>query len=287
INIGRRESLSSIGTDDDVPSESTALVNETEQNKKEKSAPLILIVEDSTDMKSYIRDELRHAYRIVDASNGKQGIALAKKVMPDLIISDIMMPEMDGIELCKQIKGNEITSHIPVILLTARSSEEIKMEGLKTGADDYITKPFNIRTLSVRISNLLESRKKLRERFSKEIKLQPSDITITSIDEKFLQRAIKIVEDNISNEEFDVVMFCKQIGMSRSQLFRKLKALTSQAPNEFIRTIRLKRAAQLLEKSQMTVTEVCYEVGFNYPSHFSQHFRAQFGISPKSYQKKL
>ncbi len=287
MNMERKKRLASTAADDDVLPDSTVSADKTEQNAKENSAPQILIVEDSADMRSYIRDELRLTYRVVCAANGRQGVALAKKMMPDLIISDIMMPEMDGIELCKRIKSDEITSHIPVILLTARSSEDIKVEGLKTGADDYVTKPFNLRTLSVRISNLLESRKKLRERFSKEIKLQPGDITITSVDENFLQRAIKIVEDNISNDQFDVIIFSAQIGMSRSQLFRKLKALTCQTPQEFIRTIRLKRAAQLLEESQMTVTEICYEVEFSYPSHFAQHFRAQFGISPKSYQKKL
>ena len=270
--------------DNDVTADSAG---EIEQDENEKNKPLILIIDDSEDEREYIRDELSLVYSILEAKNGKEGLEKAVKAMPDLIVSDIMMPVLDGIELCKKIRRNKITSHIPLILLTARNSEEYQLKGLKTGADDYVTKPFNIRTLRARIQNLLESRKKLRKRFSREIKIQPKDITITPIDEKFLQHAIEIVEEHISDEKFDVGMFCEKVGMSRSQLFRKLKALTSQTPLEFIRTIRLKRAAQLLEKSQFTVTEICYQVGFNYPSHFTQHFHAQFGVAPKEYRKRL
>ncbi|MDZ7288796.1 MAG: ATP-binding protein [candidate division KSB1 bacterium] len=248
--------------------------------------PAVLIVEDDGDLRDYLKSELKESYHILTATNGQAGLKLALETIPDLIVSDIMMFEMDGIEFCKQIRTNHLTSHIPVLLLTARSAEADHLEGLEIGADDYITKPFSLDILKMRIRNLLESRRRLRERFSREVRVMPKDIVITSLDEQFLERAISTVEAHLADQNFDVQAFSHLMGLSRAQLFRKLKALTAETPVEFIQTIRLKRAAQLLTTSQLNVAEICFEVGFNYPSHFARLFHAQFGVSPKEYRRQ-
>jgi DNA-binding response OmpR family regulator len=194
-----------------------------------------------------------------------------------------MMPKMDGYELCRKLKTDERTSHIPVILLTARAGGESKVEGLETGADDYIIKPFDARELQVRVKNLIEQRRKLRERFRKEITLQPKDIAITSMDEQFLKKSMDVVEQNLSDPEFSTEMFAKKVAMSRAQMNRKLRALTGQSTHEFIRAYRLMRAAQLLQHRAGTVSEICYDVGFNSLSHFAKAFREQFGQSPSEF----
>jgi len=252
----------------------------------EKSHAKILIVEDNSDMRSFIRKGLESEYNIDEASDGKEGIQLAAQLMPDLIISDIMMPHVDGLKFCKNIKTDERTSHIPVILLTARFSQVNKIKGLETGADDYLTKPFDDKELKIRVHNLIESRRKLRERFTKELRIEPEEITITSVDEKLLKKAIAIVEENMDNHEFDVEFLSRKIGMSRVSLYHKLKALTNSSVQEFIFTIRLKRAAQLLKASGMNVTEVAFEVGFKDSSHFSKLFKKQFGKSPSTFIKE-
>jgi signal transduction histidine kinase/DNA-binding response OmpR family regulator/ligand-binding sensor domain-containing protein len=251
------------------------------QNKEGKSK--ILVVEDHADMREYLREELENEYEIMDAVNGEDGLKKALTFGPDLILSDIMMPQMDGIEFCKKIKTDERTSHIAIILLTARSSQEHKIEGFETGADDYIVKPFHSKELQIKIHNIIETRKKLREKFSKLLQIEPSSIEITSVDQKFLKRAIDLIEKHIDDTEFSVEVFSKEIGMSRVSLYNKLKSLTNYSVQEFIFAIRLKRAAQLLRESGMSVTEIAYNVGFKDPSHFSKLFKKQFGVSPKSY----
>lgn len=227
-------------------------------------------------------------YRVAIALNGEAGHEAALARIPDLIISDIMMPKMDGIELCKKIKTQELTSHIPVILLTARAEREDKLAGLNTGADDYVIKPFDAEELQVRVKNLIVQRKKLRERFSREITVQPQDIAITTYDERFLHRAMAIVEEHIADTEFDTEGFAKQMGTSRMQLNRKLRALTDQTTGEFIRTLRLKRAAQLLaNKGGTTIVEIAYEVGFSSPAYFAKCFRDQFGVTPSEYVRRI
>jgi signal transduction histidine kinase/ligand-binding sensor domain-containing protein/DNA-binding response OmpR family regulator len=248
--------------------------------------PTLLLVEDNADMRAYIRNHMSATYRVLEAEDGVEGFAAAADLIPDLIISDVMMPKMDGYQLCEKLKSEERTSHVPVILLTAKSSGESKLEGLELGADDYLIKPFDARELQVRVKNLIEQRRKLRERFGKEIKLQPRDIAITSADEKFLARAMAVVEEHISEADFDVETFGRKVGMSRKHLHRKLKALTDQAPSEFIRTLRLQRAARLLEKNAGNVTEVAYEVGFNSISHFAKAFKEQFGVLPSEHAKE-
>jgi signal transduction histidine kinase/DNA-binding response OmpR family regulator len=247
---------------------------------------MILVVEDNADVREYIKDSLGEEHRIEEAVNGEQGKRKAEEIIPDLIISDIMMPKMDGNELTRLLKNNEKTSHIPVILLTAKSEQESKIEGLVTGADDYLTKPFDTRELLVRIKNLIDQRRKLQEKFRREIIVNPGDITVTSIDEQLLQRAIDTVENNISDPAFDTTTMTKEVGVSRKLLHTKLKALTGQSTGEFIRTLRLKRAAQLLQKGYGNVTQVAYDVGFQNLSYFAKAFRRQFGQSPSQYSSQ-
>jgi len=258
-----------------------------ESGKVEASTkPLILLIEDNPDMSEYIRNDLIATYRIVEARDGREGLSLATRHQPDLIISDVMMPVMDGITFCRECKSRTETSHIPIILLTARSSTVHKIEGLETGADDYITKPFHTRELQIRARNLIQSRQLLRERFAKQILVEPKEITITSTDEKFLRRAISLIESKLEDPEYDVESFSRDIGMSRVGLYYKLKALTDLSVQEFIFSMRLKRAAQLLKESGLTVTEVAYQVGFKDSSHFTKLFKKQFGIPPSVYMKQ-
>lgn len=254
-----------------------------QNGQSDHKLPTLLLVEDNEDFRFYLKDNLKAAYQIIEAGNGKEGLQLALKHLPDLIVSDIMMPEMDGIELCKKVKNNQSISHTPVILLTARTSEEQKMQGFDIGADDYITKPFNFEILQSRIKNLIHQREKFHKDFRKQIEVKATDIKITSMDEKLIQNAIKCVEDKISDADFSVEDLSRELGMSRVHLYKKLLALTGKAPLEFIRTIRLQRAAQLLEKSQLTISEVAYKVGFNSPKYFAKYFKDEFGMLPSAY----
>jgi YesN/AraC family two-component response regulator len=202
------------------------------------------------------------------------------------VISDVMMPEMNGYELCEKIKSDERTSHIPVILLTAKADMDSKIEGLEFGADDYICKPFDAKELQARAKNLINQRKKLHEKFSRMIDIKPGEIAASSMDEQFLKRLFYVFEDHVAESDFSTEDFAREVGMSRSNLHRKLQALTNQPTHKFLRTLRLKRAAQLLKKSAGTVTEIAYEVGFNNPSYFSRIFRKQFGQTPSEFASK-
>jgi len=248
--------------------------------------PQILIVDDSADLRAHIIDNLEDRFLLYEARDGKEGFNKSVEMIPDLIITDLVMPEMDGLEMCEKLKTDERTSHIPVIMLSSRTSVENRIEGFEKGADDYISKPFNMQELVVRIKNLIEQRKMLREQFSRNVRLHPKDISITSEDEKFLCKTIAIIEEHINNFDFDVSKLTDKMALSRVQLFRKLKALTDQSPSEFIRTIRLKRAAQLLDKGFGNIAEVTYQVGFNNLSYFAKCFRELFGLSPSDYAKK-
>ncbi len=257
---------------------------ETTINKVDK--PIILIVEDSSDVRKYLSGLLEPYYKLSEAENGDEGLKSTAEIMPDLIISDIMMPHMDGIEFCRHIKTNWETSHIPIILLTAKASSENKIEGLETGADDYLTKPFDSKELLIRVKNLLEQRKRLKEKFSKEIKITAEAISTNSLDNEFLNKAFKVAEKNLANTEFDSEVFAEEMFVSRSQLHRKIIAVTGQPPGEFIRSYRLKRAAQLLIEKKMSITQVAFEVGFSDPSYFTKAFRQQFGCLPSEFSSK-
>lgn len=248
--------------------------------------PVILIIEDNEDFRFYLKDNLKDSYYVLNASNGKDGWRQILSHVPDLVVSDIMMPEITGIELCQKIKNDTRTSHIPVILLTARHAEEQKLEGFQSGADDYITKPFNFEILELRIKNLISQRESLRNAFQKQIVINPSEISVTSLDEKLILKAISTVEKNISNPDFSVEELSRELAMSRVHLYKKLLSLTGKSPIEFIRVIRLKRAAQLLEKSQLSISEIAYEVGFNNPKYFTKYFKTEFGVLPSQYPSK-
>lgn len=244
----------------------------------------ILIIEDNPDLRKYLTDSFKDSYCIIEADNGKLGVELANSIMPDLIISDIMMPIMNGFEVLKSIKTNLITSHIPIILLTAKAEDEDKIKGLEYGVDDYVLKPFNLKELTLRADNLIKNRIQLRKKFEKNIQINPSEMTVTSVDEEFLIRIGKIIENNMDDDKLDVEYLSKQIGMSRQHLYRKIKALTNQTPSEFIRIIRLKMAAQLIKNKCGNVSEIAYKVGFNNLSYFAERFKKHFGVNPSEYE---
>lgn len=256
------------------------------QTEYEEDSPILLVVEDNAEVRSYIRESIDAGFRVAEAKDGKEGLETALKLVPDIIISDLMMPNINGNVLCKKLKTDERTSHIPVILLTARADIDSKIAGLETGADDYLIKPFNPKELNVRIKNLVGQRKKLRERFSRTVILQPKDIAITSADETFLKKVMEIIEKHMSDAEFSVETFQKEIGMSRMQLHRKLTALSNLSASEFIRVQRLKRASRLLKAKNANVSQVAYDVGFSNLSYFAKCFKGQFGQPPSEYATK-
>lgn len=246
----------------------------------QSTLPLILAVEDNADLRNFIRETVHKHYQIIEAVNGKEGLERAIAEVPDIIISDVMMPVMDGFALAEKLKKDERTSHIPVILLTARAGQHHKLEGLESGADDYLTKPFDARELLVRIQNLINQRKLLRKKFAGEILLKPSEVAVNSADEVFLNKIMKAIEENMSEEEFGVEALAKEAAMSRSQLHRKLVALTGQSPSEILRNTRLLRAKELLQKRSASPSEVAFKVGFNSHAYFSKCFKEEFGVSP-------
>jgi DNA-binding response OmpR family regulator len=262
--------------------EDEAEVTETEK-KQTRRKPSILVVDDNDDIRFYLKDNLRSYYSVYEAVNGREAWQQAQQYQPDLVVSDIMMPEMDGIELCRKIKNDPRTSHIPVILLTARSAEEQKLEGFETGASDYITKPFSYEILQSRIRNLLAQQEALRKLFQKQIEVNPGEISVSSVDEQFIRQALEAVEKRIADAEFTVEDLSKAMHMSRVALYKKLLSLTGKTPLDFIRSIRMKRAAQLLEKSRLTVSEIAYEVGFNNPKYFAKFFKKEFNVLPSEY----
>ena len=251
--------------------------------KNTETKPLVLIVEDNPDIRSYLRDNLEQAYRISEAADGQEGLEKTLSNTPDLIIADIAMPRMDGIEMCRKVKSNVETSHVPVILLTARTSLVFQVDGLETGADDYVTKPFHMRLLATRIKNLISSRQSLRERFSKTYDLSPSGIVLNSLDEQLLSQIKTVVERHIDDSDFSVDQLAKSLNMSRAKQYRKIKALTGKSPNEIIIGFRLKRAVQLLESKQYNISDVAYMVGYNDVKSFREQFKKEYGVTPSGY----
>ncbi len=249
----------------------------------DKNKPTLLITEDNLDVQSLLKENLESEFNCIQAYNGVEGLELAQKNVPDLIISDVMMPEMDGFEMCDKIKNDENICHIPIIMLTAKSTDKDKVHGLTGGAEAYVSKPFNIEVLKAQVMSILDARRLVMQKFSQKIDIEPQEVTFTSIDEKLIERLLKVVEQNISNPEFTVVQLADEVGMSQSNLNKKLKALLGQTANVFIRTIRLKRAAQLLRLDRLSVTDVVYEVGFNDMKYFRECFRKQFNTTPSDY----
>ncbi|KEO72993.1 hybrid sensor histidine kinase/response regulator transcription factor [Anditalea andensis] len=248
--------------------------------------PLLLLVEDNEEFRHYLAECLKEKYSVAMAKDGKEGLEKALKLIPDLIISDMMMPHMNGVLLCQHIKKDIKTSHIPVIILTARSSEEKHLEGLHSGCNLYITKPFNLDILLSSIDNLLSERERLQSHYRKIITVNTSEHEIESLDDQLIQKAVQVVENHLDKPEFSVEQMSKEIGISRGQLYKKIHSLTGKSPVEFIRQIRLQRAAQLLGKSQLTIAEVAYKVGYNNAKYFSKHFKEYYGTLPSTYASK-
>ncbi|OHX64637.1 hypothetical protein NH26_24000 [Flammeovirga pacifica] len=274
------EIIEDVETSMSVEEEMTSIEEESDNTQ-----PKLLIIEDDRDMQEFLVHCFESKYQVVTANNGKEGWDKAKKQMPDLIISDWMMPEMNGIELCNKLKSNILTNHIPVIILTAKGGMENKMEGIEKGADDYISKPFNVEYLRVRVQNIIHQRTKLNERIKREFGVENEENTMPSFEEKFLNEVMQEIEKNIDNSEFNVKSLGECIGMGQTNLYRKIKSMTGMTVNEFIRTVRLKKAGQLLKNGEYNVSDVMYMVGFTHRSYFSKSFKEMYGMSPKEYTK--
>ncbi|QOD62326.1 response regulator [Polaribacter haliotis] len=287
--INQTNEIEEIGLYEDNTNYLLPETNEEKSTKKitkNTEAPTLLLVEDNEDVRAFIKEIFEEKYHILEAENGQIALDIAKSNTIDLIISDVMMPIMNGIDLCNNIKTNILTSHIPVLLLTAKTSDESQKEGFKIGADAYITKPFDASVLEIRVNNVLKTRQNLIKKFKKDIILKPKELEITSADEVFLKKSISLIEKNINNSEFTIQDFISELGMSRSALYRKLKALTGQSITEFIRTIKLKRAAQLIAQSQLTISEIAFDLGFNDLKHFRKSFQKLFDELPSQYRLK-
>jgi YesN/AraC family two-component response regulator len=249
--------------------------------------PTLLLVEDNDDFRTYLKNSLQEHFSIIEAVQGMEGWKKVLSAHPDLVVSDISMPILSGIELCRKIKTDSRTRHIPVILLTALEGEETELQALETGPNDYMTKPFNYDILFSRIKNLLNYQSVVKETYQKQVEVNPSEPEMEEEGEdQFVKRALAIIEEHMSNAEFNVDNLRQELYMSRTSLYKKVLAMTGQTPIEFIRQIRLKRAAQLLEKSNHNVTEVAYLVGFNNPKYFARYFKEAFGQLPSQYQQE-
>ena len=285
-NEFRINSMKAVEYDMLIANEEIDVVTKKNQSE-ETNFPTVLIVEDNKELRTHLTNDLKSNYNVKEAANGEKGLKLAKKYYPDIIISDVMMPKMDGFELCRQIKSEFETSHIPVLLLTAKSQDEDRVTGYHSGADGYLAKPFVTSVLKARISNLLEARKRLRKRFSEVGGIFPSsEVTTNNIDEAFLEKATKIVLDNIDDMEFKQENLLREMGVGRSQLYRKISSLTGNNPSYFIRTVRLRYASELLLKNQFSIKEVSYMTGFNSTAYFSKTFRELFNLTPTEFMEQ-
>ena len=250
----------------------------------------ILIVDDAAFMRMMIKDILtKNGYNIAgEAENGAKAVEKYAELKPDLVLMDITMPEMDGIELCRRIKENIETSHIPIILFTAKNKEEDRVEAYESGADGFISKPFNLSVLHARISNLLRSRQRAMKDFKKQLVFEAKELDFTSLDEEFLQRAIECVNRHLDDAEFDQTQFLEEMHTTKSTFFRKLKSLTGLNYSSFIRNIRMKAACRIMEeKKRVRVSELAYAVGYNDPRYFSVCFKKEIGMQPSEYMEKF
>lgn len=299
LQSGRAHFEDSVRIVDDLPDRAqtnvvepifTEQVNSPAVNQNNLNRPVVLVVDDNGELRKFLADQLTEFYQVLEAGDGKQGLKMAVELIPDLILSDVMMPVMDGIALLSELKNNERTSHIPVVLLTAKSSVEHQIEGLKYGADYYITKPFQTDFILASIANLLKQRQKIFESLlasKKTIELSPGEIFITSKDEAFLKEIIEIVEKGMVDPDFNIELVAESIGMGRTTFYKKFKSLTNLAPIEFVREMRLKRGKQLLDAGGYNISEIAYSIGFNSAKYFSTCFKEDYGISPSEYLKGL
>ncbi len=270
---------------DDLKDYSTYLT-EVEKKEVKENLPTILIVDDNPEIIYFLSENFNKGFNVLTAQNGQEALEQAFQNIPDILISDVMMPGLNGLELCRQLKSDIRTSHIPVVLLSARTAHVFQVEGLETGADDYITKPFDERMLNIKVRNLIQSRRTLRKRYAKEVTLMPKDIAINQGDESFLDKVIELVESNITNENLKVEWLAKEMGMSHSVLYKKVQALTDLSVVEFVRSIKLKKAAILLSQTSDAVNIISTSVGFSDAKYFSKSFQNYFGDTPSSFRKK-
>ena len=260
--------------------------NAYEADNSSKKQSTILVVEDNRDLNNYICSCLADKYNVIGVTNGEDALAKAVYLLPNLIITDLMMPKMNGIELIRQLKKDMNTSHIPIIMVTAKTGTDDIREGYAAGADEYITKPFDASILKVRVDNLIQNREKLKELYSKNFSLESLGVDVTSVDEKFMQKLYATLQQNIANSDLNLDAFCKELGLSKSNLYRKIKQITGYSPNEFIRNFRLETAAKMLKETDMTITEVYCAVGYNSLAYFSNCFKALYGMSPTEFKNK-
>jgi len=286
-NLYKSEMNTSFITTDNIKAynlEEVKVIDNFNIKAKEHS---ILIIDDNLDILSYLKDILSDDYSVIQANNGDLGFEKASAEIPDLIISDVMMPGKDGISLCKELKSQITTSHIPIILLTARTSTVYEIEGLKTGADDYITKPFNANVVQARISSLLENRDKMRAHLLNKVRFEPTNAALeddSDTENAFIHKAILLVENNLENPSFGIETMVDELHMSQSTLYRKIKSLTGLSLTAFIRSVRLKKAAYLILSSDLNLNQIAYEVGFNDYKYFKTSFKKQFECLPSKYK---
>jgi len=269
------------------PSDQNLIFDETFKGLKKWNKTEILVVEDNEDLRKYICDKLTSEYSVIEAVNGREGVRLTQENIPDLVISDLMMPVLGGMELCRELKNDQRTSHIPIVILTAKSDKRSKLDGLETGADDYLIKPFDAEELQVRVKNLITQRKKLREAFRKQLLEHVSPTDKRGQGDKLIKRLLETFEKKYSEYDFSVEDMGKEMLMSRAQFYRKVNALTGTSPNELLRLFRIKKAASLLESDDHNIAEIMYEVGFRSTSHFAESFRKYYGKNPSEFRASL
>lgn len=277
-----------VACQEDEIAEEIKVLNDFEEEEESAiaDAPILLVVEDNEELNQYLCKTLSKIGEVISAKDGKEGVEKAFQTIPDLVVSDVMMPEIDGYELCKTLKEDNRTSHIPIILLTAKSDDVSHIQGMKSGADNYLAKPFKPAILVSHVKNLIKSRKKLKELFAHQLNLEPSEVEVTSFDEEFIKNTIRFIEENMVKDEFSIDELANQVNMSRSTFYRKLKALTGMSGSDFIRTIKLKRSAQLLKSGEYSVSMAAYDAGFNDLKHFRKSFQKQFGVTPSEYMRQ-
>ena len=261
-------------------------INPRQREVVHEDEPLLLLVEDNMDMHRYLTEIFDESYRILHATDGSEGLQQATELVPDLIVSDLMMPVMDGQQLLKKVRQNEKTSHIPFIMLTANQQEQAKLDGLQAGADDYLTKPFSVEEIKLKVQNLILTREQLRHKYEAEQRIPTSRLITNEAEQNFWNRLETVVRENLSNAHFSAEDFARAMHMSRMQLHRKLKALTNESANRFLRNQRLKQASTLIQNPEWSVSDVAYEVGFTSPSYFSKCFKEKYGVAPKEYVAK-
>lgn len=258
-------------------------LSETFRTKRRDKSILILVVEDNRDFSNYMRDDLNQFYTVAEAANGKEGWQKALALHPNLIISDINMPESNGIDFCKKIRADKRTEHIPFILVTAFTAEEQELAGLETGANDYLTKPFNFDILHSKIKNLLQHQQSVKQTYQKQVAAKASELEIETPDMKFMRKALAVIEKNMADPAFSVEELSSEMNMSRVTLYKKTFHLTGKAPLDLIKSVRLKRAVQLLKTNQYTIAEIAYQVGYNDPRYFTKAFKSEFSVLPSQF----